>query len=102
MLIDDLANKQRSVICLIIIISIFVLSSLFQYSNIYAQILNNKPFDTIENQSNNILNTIKDIPVGEYPESIAINQNTNTVYVVNSESNTISVISGENNTKVNE
>ena len=43
---------------------------------------------------------ITDIPVGKKPTSIAINQDTNTVYVANHLSNNITVIDGNNYTKI--
>jgi YVTN family beta-propeller protein len=33
---------------------------------------------------------VKNIPVGEFPSSVAVNPKTNTVYVANSGSNTVS------------
>jgi YVTN family beta-propeller protein len=40
------------------------------------------------------------IDVDNFPDAIAINQDTNTIYVANRDSNTVSVISAENNTKI--
>jgi YVTN family beta-propeller protein len=37
------------------------------------------------------------IPVGKYPYGIAVNPNTNTIYVANTNSNTVSVIDGKTN-----
>jgi DNA-binding beta-propeller fold protein YncE len=47
---------------------------------------------------------MEDIPVGEYPVFIAVNEFTNMIYVANDVSNTISVINGtaNNNTKLRE
>ena len=44
----------------------------------------------------------EDIPVGNRPTAIAVNEHIDTVYVVNSDSNTVSVISTDNNTKIGE
>jgi DNA-binding beta-propeller fold protein YncE len=42
---------------------------------------------------------IKDIAVEEGPISLAIDSDTNTIYVTNRDSASVSLISGENNTK---
>ena len=43
-----------------------------------------------------------DIPVGNSPEAIGVNEDTNTIYVANLNNNTVSVIDGENNTKIDD
>jgi YVTN family beta-propeller protein len=53
---------------------------------------------SVINGKNNM--KLKDIPVGKYPSSIAVNSDRNLVYVVNSGSNTVSVINGTSNTKI--
>lgn len=42
------------------------------------------------------------VGVGGSPEAIAVNQDTNTVYILDWDSNTVSVISTKNNTKIGE
>src|SRR5712692_566409 len=40
------------------------------------------------------------VPVGSFPEGVAVNPKANTVYVTNARDNTVSVISGRTNTVV--
>ena len=52
----------------------------------------------ITNQSSS--KQIAHIPIGNAPETIGVNTDTNTIYVANYLDNTVSVINGENNTKI--
>jgi YVTN family beta-propeller protein len=95
--------KMRSGLILPIILNIVVLISIstFVLSNLaYAQeniILHQKTLDeiTTHTPSEN-----PHIAVGKSPRAIAINEDTNTVYVASRDDGTISVIDGANNTKM--
>jgi DNA-binding beta-propeller fold protein YncE len=85
---------------MIVIISVFVLASssyLFQYDNIYGQILNDRTVDTMEIHEASIIENripkILEINTGDQPTNIAINQDTNTVYVTNLFSDTVGTVS---------
>jgi YVTN family beta-propeller protein len=47
-------------------------------------------------------NSYPHIDVGKFPIAIAINHNTNTIYVANADDNTVSIINGTTNTKIGE
>ena len=68
--------------------------------NIYAQLLHNQTLFDIVNQRN-LLNQHPEVLTDYTPSRIAVNEDTNTIYVTNQNSNILSVISGENHTKIN-
>lgn len=101
---NDFNFKTRNSF-LIILTILFSLSLLFWNYNISAQVLDFKAVDkdptNITDKSvtkidhfSVVSNIVKrmDIPVGERPSDIAINQKTDRVYVTNYISNTVSVI----------
>ncbi len=92
---------QKLIFLLILNLIILVFSD--ELSNLaYAELelyqkLHEKTLDEISKQSSE---QNPHIPVGNTPQDIVINEQTNTIYVANQVDNTVSVINGINNTKI--
>jgi YVTN family beta-propeller protein len=95
--------KIQSILIFLIILNVIVLILTVALSNLtYAQeniMLHQKTLDEITTHAPS---ENPHIAVGKSPRAIAVNEDTNTVYVANRDDGTISVIDGSNNTKVGE
>jgi YVTN family beta-propeller protein len=67
----------------------------------YAQTLHERTLYELAKQTSGLHDTAQ-IDLGHPPQSIAVDEDTNTVYVANEFSNSVSVISGENHTRIGE
>ena len=98
------SRPLRRTLLFLLVFEIMVFALILS-NNAFAQridpSLHNKTLYEVVKQTSG-LDKNSQIEVGDFPITISINENTNTVYVANGASNSISVINGENNIWIND